>query len=223
MTRVGTYRLSFRTLMRFRKPCGNTASGSIVILALSVLLGFACVANSQKIDFRQSANNDSPYALGTVHWIGSILQQNNSRYFEGMSTLQRIIFKDVTSTPGDVHTLTFGHEVTKGGLHAYDFLTSWEQARLAADLIALGEGLLDVVDACGAEPDPDSQDMRLNCTRAHDGSSSVVSIPDAIADPNLGGNISDRIAAYESAGFGDRSLTIHGDAEIVSASISFDG
>ena len=44
------------------------------------------------VDFRQSANNDSPHALGDVHWIGSILQQQNSRYVEGMSTLHATFY-----------------------------------------------------------------------------------------------------------------------------------
>src|SRR5215212_9551777 len=42
------------------------------------------------VDFKQGANDDSPFPLGTIHWIGSILQNSNSKYAEGMSTLQRL-------------------------------------------------------------------------------------------------------------------------------------
>jgi hypothetical protein len=71
-----------------------------------------------KVDFRQCANNDSPYSLGECHWIGSILQQSNSKYFEGMSVPQRVILIDISATLGDHHNLTFSHESTKGGIHA---------------------------------------------------------------------------------------------------------
>src|SRR6185369_8219737 len=40
------------------------------------------------VDFSQGANKDNPFPLGTLHWIGSILQSSNSRIVEGMSTLQ---------------------------------------------------------------------------------------------------------------------------------------
>jgi hypothetical protein len=77
-------------------------------------------------DFRQCANHDP--TLGDCHWIGSILNNNDSDYFEGMSVPQRILLDQVDATTGNVHTLTFEHDATKGGVHAYDFLTSYSQA-----------------------------------------------------------------------------------------------
>ena len=54
-------------------------------------------------------------------------------YFEGISVPQRLVFDNISATTGDAHTLTFNHQANKGGIHAYDFLTSWEQAVAAAN------------------------------------------------------------------------------------------
>src|SRR5262249_29484949 len=86
------------------------------------------------VDFSQCANDDSPFVLGQCHWISSILQASDSRYFEGMSVPQRVVFTGIPATTGDNHELTFHVQATKGSIHAYDFLTSYEQAiRAAAD------------------------------------------------------------------------------------------
>src|SRR5260221_3357454 len=59
--------------------------------------------NSFNIDFKQGANKDNfkvsgvDYVTGEIHWIGSILQNSNSRYVEGMSTLQRLVFNNLAS------------------------------------------------------------------------------------------------------------------------------
>jgi len=54
--------------------------------------------NSFNIDFKQAANRDNfmSYTTGEIHWIGSILQSSNSRYVEGMSTLQRVVMNNLT-------------------------------------------------------------------------------------------------------------------------------
>ena len=55
--------------------------------------------NSFGISFTQGANRDNfgSYTTGELHWINSILQQSNSRYIEGMSTMQRIVFNNLPS------------------------------------------------------------------------------------------------------------------------------
>lgn len=93
------------------------------------------VESNAVIDFKQVANNDGGFALGDAHWIGSIVQSSNSMYFEGMSVPQRIVFDDIPAAVGNAHSLTFNHQANKGEIHAYDFLTSWEQAVLAANSI----------------------------------------------------------------------------------------
>ena len=37
-----------------------------------------------------------------------------------------------------MHAVTFTHQAGKGGKHAYDFLTSWDQALAATTVIAPG-------------------------------------------------------------------------------------
>jgi len=49
----------------------------------------ATKADGVGVDFKQAANKDNPYPQGSVHWIGSILQANDSIYYEGMSVMQR--------------------------------------------------------------------------------------------------------------------------------------
>ena len=57
-------------------------------------------------------------------WINGNLQSNNSVYVEGDATVQRAWLTDFA--PGSTHTITFKYGTTKGGKHAYDFLTTWD-------------------------------------------------------------------------------------------------
>ena len=125
------------------------------ILFVLLVICFPLLAFSQPLntDFKQAANNDSPYPLGDVHWIGSILQSTNSRYHEGMSVPQRLIFINIPTTSGNVHTLTLSHQASKGGKHAYDYMTSFAQALAAAPLIA-GPGILVNLNQCGQQIGP---------------------------------------------------------------------
>ncbi len=75
------------------------------------------------VDFKQCANNRSEGA-GTCDWINSILQASNSSYFEGMSVPQRLLYRSVGN---GVHTISFKYSYTKGGIHAYDFITGRNQ------------------------------------------------------------------------------------------------
>src|SRR5258708_7666360 len=65
------------------------------------LVGITASTLNFSVDFSQGANKDNPFPLGTLHWIGSILQSSNSRYAEGMSTMQRVIFTDLTGGVSD--------------------------------------------------------------------------------------------------------------------------
>ena len=93
--------------------------------------------NSFNVDFKQAANRDNfgTYTTGELHWIGSILQNSNSRYVEGMSTLQRIVMNNLTTACSGscTHTLRVKFESEKNGNHAYDFITSWDNAIQAAN------------------------------------------------------------------------------------------
>lgn len=74
------------------------------------------------VDFKQCAN-ENPTA-GACDWIGSILIANNSAYFEGMSVPQRLLYRGIGN---GAHTISFKYSYTKGGIHAYDFITGKNQ------------------------------------------------------------------------------------------------
>jgi len=188
-----------------------------------------------KADFGQAANNDSPdppYGVGNVHWIGSIVHAGNSKYYEGMSNPQRVVFDDISATTGNVHTLSLSHQATKGGIHAYDFVTSWEQAVLAANaVLPPPPGLLTgdntpvlpfyQDDGCDAEIGPPAS-LGATCTNLRAGANCVVvSVPD---DPFISkdGSTQSRINAYESS-FGNRTVRICGNQSISSASLTLCG
>ena len=105
----------------------NILNNKLVILTtiisfflLILTLTPSVIAPGNDFDFKQYATLDD-------QWIGSILQHTNSVYYEGMSVPQRLVIANIQSTPGNSHYLTFSHEYTKGGLHAYDFLVAWNQ------------------------------------------------------------------------------------------------
>ena len=77
-------------------------------IAMSIFLLMAFLFSTNRAsaqsfgkDFRQGANKDNPYPLGTLHWINSILQNSNSVYAEGMSTPQRVIFTNLPNCNTD--------------------------------------------------------------------------------------------------------------------------
>ena len=112
-----------------RNNCLTKNIKSILTLILFVVI-FRSVAFGQGVDFRQFANDP------TETWINSILNVNNSTYYEGSSTLQRLVFVGIKSTTGNVHKLRLSHEAFKGGHHAYDFITGYDQALLDFDNIS---------------------------------------------------------------------------------------
>src|SRR5262245_61758240 len=119
------------SLLRCRQP---------VVEALETRLVLS--GTTDVVDFTQGANGDLAHSppLGDVTWINGILNPNNSEYFEGVSTLQRVFLDGMSSTAGNVHKMTFGHLAVKDSAdaHAYDFLTSWDQSLAATGQIAPG-------------------------------------------------------------------------------------
>ncbi|HEY3407426.1 MAG TPA: hypothetical protein VGK53_04560, partial [Propionicimonas sp.] len=73
-----------------------------------------------------SNDKGTGYTAGDTgcRWINGNLQSNNSTYAEGDATVQRLWLTDFA--PGTTHSVTFKYGTTKGGAHAYDFLTSWD-------------------------------------------------------------------------------------------------
>ncbi len=79
-------------------------------------------------------------------WINGNLQSNNSIYFEGDATVQRVWLTGFV--PGSTHTLTLKYGTTKGGKHAYDFLTTWDWSE---DWITVADRCQDIA-GCDAAP-----------------------------------------------------------------------
>ncbi len=73
-----------------------------------------------------SNDTGTGYTTGDTgcRWINGNLNANNSRYVEGDATVQRLWLTEFV--PGTSHTVTFQYGTTKGGKHAYDFLTTWD-------------------------------------------------------------------------------------------------
>ena len=77
--------------------------------------------------YDQCSNDDGDgYATGDdgCRWINGNLQSNNSTYFEGDSTVQRLWLTGFA--PNTSHSVRLKYGTTKGGNHAYDFLTTWD-------------------------------------------------------------------------------------------------
>ena len=173
------------------------------------------MAGADVTDFKQCANKDP--TLGDCNWINGIVQASNAKYFEGMSVPQRTVFTGIAPASGNVHTLTFSHDATKAGVHAYDWLTSYQQAIDAA--VAAGTPFNDLNgQACGAAIGPPNT-LSATCTSLRGGSNFfVVDVPD---DPftSKDGSTQSRINAYESVR-GNRTIKIYGDALITAASLT---
>ena len=136
-----------RVFRRMYPRCKSNVRNFVTMLfLLSGMLFFTqksdAQCNSFGISFTQGANRDNfgTYTTGELHWINSILQQSNSRYIEGMSTMQRIVFNNLPTCGSCNHVLRIKMEARKGDVHAYDFITSWDNALRAAAQIAPGFG-----------------------------------------------------------------------------------
>ncbi len=175
---------------------------TVSLVAVQVLTQVPPLARAANLvsDFRQCANEDT--VLGDCHWIGSIVQASNSKYYEGMSVPQRTIFTDIAATPGDVHTLTFNHLATKGGKHAYDWLTSYEQA--VTEAAAIGAPFNNLSgQACYPEIGPPN-DLDDTCTALrNDDNKASVDVPD-----DSDSTTQDRIDDFETT-YGNREISIY--------------
>ena len=86
--------------------------------------GKAVAAGEAGIDLYSQCSNDqgTGYTTGDLgcRWVNGNLQSNNSLYSEGEATVQRLAIDGLVT---DTHTVTISYGTTKGGKHAYDFLT----------------------------------------------------------------------------------------------------
>ncbi|TAL04296.1 MAG: HYR domain-containing protein, partial [Verrucomicrobia bacterium] len=194
----------------------------------SGLIASATFKDGVSLDFSQFANE-----TGNVQWINGTLNANNSTYTEGMSVPQRLVINGIPAAPGNCssnsnyHCLTFKVLATKGGFHAYDFLTSWQQGVQAADQrIAPGLNLMAGLAGfqCGDLGNPEFG----ICTNLH-AMTNVFLVPisgDEISNNVVLNTITNdvglRITRYENL-FGDRTATLYGNAPILNATFTFVG
>jgi predicted RNA-binding protein with TRAM domain len=90
-------------------------------------------AQNYNTDFSQGSNKNP--TLGNVVWIGSILQSNNSQFFEGQSTLQRVFLMDIPAHASGKYKLQISHQAMKSTSHAYDFILNWDKAIATSNAI----------------------------------------------------------------------------------------
>ncbi|MBR1126690.1 SdrD B-like domain-containing protein [Bradyrhizobium iriomotense] len=194
------------------------------------------------VDFKQAANNNGePGGTGDIDWINSIIQQSNSVYYEGMSVMQRVVLTGFTDSGNDGNiTLNFSTQATKGGVHAYDWLTSWDQAIAEANdygvpfdntqvdpnqnsLHVGTEYNLTLAEASdGAIGPPNTLDDTVVELRSP-GTDGFVYYIDVVVpdDPFISkdGSTQDRIDAYESL-YGNRTIRVYSNQAITSATLT---
>lgn len=88
-----------------------------------------------------SNNGGEGYTTGDTgcRWINGNLNGNNSTYHEGDATVQRLWLRG--HEPGSTHTVTLQYGTTKGGHHAYDFLTQWNHSESWVNEVDLCQGI----------------------------------------------------------------------------------
>src|SRR3989344_6047143 len=214
---------AFGTRVYFAKKISRKLKQSYIVSTMLVLaltaqtVPFTALAAStvDVVDFKQCANEDP--ALGDCVWTNAIVQQSNSKYYEGMSVPQRTVFSAIDATSGNVHTLTFSHQATKSGIHAYDWLTSYDQA--IASAAAMGVPFNNLPgQACDANIGPPGT-LGATCSSLRSGGNSILVIVPDDAFVSADGSTQTRIDAYETA-YGDRTIKIYGNSAISSAALT---
>ena len=92
------------------------------------------------IDFSQYVNGN--FGTNDASWIAGAINGNKALYAEGMCIPQRLFLLGIDSSTTTNHSLEIQVLATKGGVHAYDFVTSWDQAIASANFIAPGLNLM---------------------------------------------------------------------------------
>jgi hypothetical protein len=175
------------------------------------------------VDFSQFANDPQ------VSWINGILQQNNSTYYEGSSTLQRIVFLGITSTPGNNHVVKIKHLAVKGGHHAYDFVTSYDRAAIDHGIMNGGPSFTGLTANGGAIGPPSNLGTTaLGLFNGVAANKRIATQVTSAAYTNggllLGHDIGSRVAAYDGiVGADKRGVQLYGNAAITAASLVFTG
>ncbi|MFX1543944.1 MAG: hypothetical protein ACFFCR_13135, partial [Promethearchaeota archaeon] len=162
------------------------------------------------VDFRQLST------LPSKLWISNALQSSNSEYSECMSVPQRLVFDSLPATPdlNHEHVLFFEHKTTQGGVHAYDWLTGWDQGNIPP--------LIDSTDLVWGEKIGPPSDLWETCRDLYLGDYHyLVPLPDDEFVSKDGSTLL-KIEAYEQV-YGDRFLRISGNQPIDDAWFTEEG
>src|SRR5688572_27091509 len=112
-----------------------TSLGQLLLKSCLMLVTiFTANFNSfgQGVSFSQWAN-ETPGS-----WIPGALIPNNSQYYEGSATLQRLVLVGIPTDGNQV--LKFKVLAKKGNVFAYDFVTSFDQAFIDYDKMVGDDG-----------------------------------------------------------------------------------
>ncbi|MEO6398794.1 MAG: hypothetical protein ABIP13_10040, partial [Tepidiformaceae bacterium] len=116
----GGYTYAFQLPVFFVANYNVTASGAVSGTATATFTDLSIGT------YDQCSNDDGDgYTTGDTgcRWINGNLVASNSTYHEGDATVQRVWLTDFA--PNSQHSVTLKYGTTKGGKHAYDFLTTW--------------------------------------------------------------------------------------------------
>src|SRR5437588_6950243 len=116
--------------------CDTDNEGStLIVTAMGLASGLqaSTTFTDSGVDFSQYINGN--YGTNDSAWVGGAINANKAFYAEGMCVPQRLFLLGLSPSTNNTHTLQLKVLATKGGVHAYDFLTSWEQAVLTANFI----------------------------------------------------------------------------------------
>jgi len=187
---------------------------SLFTRLMFVLIAFTAATNvsaqSLSIDFKQAAN-DEP-TPGKIEWVNGIVNSNNSIYYEGMAVPQRIILDGLVA--GQPRTIIIRHQTLKSAksAHAYDFLTSWENAEEVARRFSPALPLLaDLFPTRRADASQSLSDAAANCNPSNGAQLFKIDIPAPSANPvpTFGsGFVWDKKTAFDAAMAKEKKMSI---------------
>lgn len=98
-------------------------------LALAAAMSFtpAHSASGPSVTLQQCANGSfsaAPRACSGSAWISGTVNKNNSHYVEDNATPLRLVFSGLQV--GSTNVITFQWDTTEAGVHAYDYLESFD-------------------------------------------------------------------------------------------------
>ena len=216
---------TFTQRFRYLQHKWRTAfTGSVKVLFTLALLNsfFIQKSGAQSIggtDFSQSSNENP--TLGNVVWIGSILQENNSRFAEGQSTLQRLFLMGIPADPSGKYKLLLSHQSTKGDIHAYDFIVNWPTAISTSNAILANT--YTNINPCG---NLGPKVSAAQCTAFDSYPAVNAAAVDATDYASVSGdNVASRVAAFDAANGGpaSRSIILRSSRTITNAKLEFVG